>query len=649
MRGRRSRRDERGAILLLVSLIMTVLLFVVAFVVDLGTARSTKRDAQAIADLAALDAGYYLSGSSRSGIGISQPQQACIAAIESAQRNVSGFLEDLTRDDFEAACAGFPETTDECDPASVLPPVVVRDGERELIIRYPIPQPALEDGRFPSGGTRDGEKPCERLGVELTKVTSTAFGGITGVGEMSTHAGAVVRGTTDIYDGTPPAVLLLERTDCSVFGNQSRGAGSDGIIVENFGETPGLIHADTNATTNCTGTSAGAFGIYGETMNGGGASIVVEDGDPPADGSPPRLGAIRTAATNGKGAATFPGGLSVAPTIGGIVSRSIVDDKYSDDENPAIFNLHAEAAPKVMQIGAPLGHTTVGCADLNPVKFAELWALGHRQLYVNCNPSTSVDFSGFTSVVFAGDLTIGQSNIVTMPQATDVTVRGAISVQSGRLLMASVRSFTVGNGISISNNGGMAVNSTTADSCADREGPTWKNWTEMTVFGGNPAFSTAGSVALCQTAVYLAGPRKANYEAQKTVGPGCPADQPCPKVTGNTITAANFALLGGTIHWSAPNQYDTKVGGAAVGLEDLALWTESAGTSEIKSGATLLATGVYFGGNANFEIRSPATGAPRDAQFVARKAWLFQGTLRVAPNPVNSVLFPVAGDYGLIR
>jgi hypothetical protein len=649
MRGRRSRRDERGAILLLVSLIMTVLLFVVAFVIDLGTARSTKRDTQAIADLAALDAGYYLSGSSRSGVGIAQPQQACIAAIESAQRNVSGFLDDLTRDDIEAECAHFPETIDECDPDSVLDPVVLVDGERQLTIRYPIPKAELESGRFPSGGTRDGEKPCERIGVDLSKVTGTAFGGITGVGEMTTHAGAVVRGTTDIYDGTPPAVLLLERTDCKVFGNSVSGNGNEGIVVEAFEETPGLIHADTNATTNCTGTSSGAFGIYGTSLSGGGPSIVVADGALPADGSPRRPGAIRTAATNGKGAAVFPGGLSVAPTIGGIVSRAIVDAKYNDDENPAIFNLHAEAAPRVMQVGAPVGHTTVGCADLNTAALASLWALGHRELYVDCNPSTSVDFSGFTSVVFAGDLTIGQSNIVAMPEATNVTVRGAINIQSGRLRMASVRDFTVGNGISISNNGGMAVNSTTADSCAGREGPAWTNWAKMTVFGGSPAFSTAGNVALCQTAVYLAGPKKASFEAQKTVGTGCAADQPCPKVTGNTVTDADFALLGGTIHWSAPNQHNVKVEGSAVGLEDLALWTEGAGTSEIKSGAVLLATGVYFGPNANFEIRSPATGAPRDAQFVARKAWLFQGTLRVAPNPVNSVLFPVAGDYGLIR
>ena len=58
---------------------------------------------------------------------------------------------------------------------------------------------------------------------------------------------------------------------------------------------------------------------------------------------------------------------------------------------------------------------------------------------------------------------------------------------------------------------------------------------------------------------------------------------------------------------------------------------------------------MHFLPNGSLEMRSPATGTPRDAQFFARKAFLFQGTLRLKPDKINAVTVPVAGDFGLIR
>lgn len=672
MHRRRGAGRERGAVILLVSLIMTVLLMVVAFVIDLGTTRATKRDAQAIADLAALDAGYFLSGSSPSGLGVAQPRNACIAAIESAKRNVPGFLAELEPADIEAKCAGLPEVLEDCGLEDQFEIPLV-DGDRSMTIRYPVFAEEIDTDRFALGGARDGLDACERLSVSLTKTSGTSFASIMGVGELSTGAGAVVRGTTVIDDEIPPAVLLLDRTNCNVFGNSSSGAGNLGVVVEAFGETPGLIHADSNATTNCTGTSANAYGIYGTSLSGGDPSIRVADGAVPTDGRPQRLGAIRSAATNGKGAAEFPGGLSVAPTFGGVVSRIIVDDKYNSGDNPAIWDFHREAAARLRRVGKPEGHTTVDCLGLNAANLLVLRSapLSVKQLYVDCNPNFSVDFSGFTSVEFAGALSVGNNNTITLPDATTVTVKGALNI-SGEMRLERVKDFTVGGGITVSNNSRLAVNSPTADNCDASKGasldaagepvaPEWPYWTKMAVFGGStskPAFDVSGPVALCQTSVYLGGTTvNAEYEIQQTTTGSSCAWKPCPLVTGNTVTGARFAISG-RVHWTAPNQYAVAVEELEegedgtrpkVGLEDLALWTEGSGTSEIKSGGELIGQGVFYGPNANFSMSSPATGAPVDSQFVARRAWLNQGTLKVAPNPANSVVIPMSGDYGLIR
>ncbi len=56
------RRDERGAVLILVSLLSVVLVAVAAFAVDLGVQRVGRRDMQAIADLVALDMARQLDG-----------------------------------------------------------------------------------------------------------------------------------------------------------------------------------------------------------------------------------------------------------------------------------------------------------------------------------------------------------------------------------------------------------------------------------------------------------------------------------------------------------------------------------------------------------------------------------------------------------
>jgi uncharacterized membrane protein len=65
---RHDERDERGAVLVMVVLLMVVLLTFTAFAVDLGTQRVARRDMQSVADAAAMDLARQLKGRTASAI-----------------------------------------------------------------------------------------------------------------------------------------------------------------------------------------------------------------------------------------------------------------------------------------------------------------------------------------------------------------------------------------------------------------------------------------------------------------------------------------------------------------------------------------------------------------------------------------------------
>lgn len=65
---RERKRDERGAIVPMVAIMLTVLLGVTAFAIDIGHQRVERRDVQAIADMVALDMARHLNGDSRAEI-----------------------------------------------------------------------------------------------------------------------------------------------------------------------------------------------------------------------------------------------------------------------------------------------------------------------------------------------------------------------------------------------------------------------------------------------------------------------------------------------------------------------------------------------------------------------------------------------------
>lgn len=637
---RRCGRDDRGIVLLLFALTLTFLLVLVAMAVDLGQVRSSRRQVQSASDLAALDAGRYLSGRSSAAVD-SLPVQACIAATESVARNLADFaLPPLAT--IAAQCGGFPITGSACIP-STTHTATFSSGPYVLTIHYPVR--AADLTAIAGGpGALDGTNACERLRVSLRKADRTTFAQVIGVDELTTQVQAVVRSGPEDPGGevAPPAFLLLERTDCGVLGNSAGGAGNEGIVVEANGVLPGVIHVDSNATTNCSGTTQSAYAIYGSPLSSGQPSIKAHAGATQPDGSPGRSGIIESLATNGKGGATFPGGLSTAPTTASqIVSRRPIDARYNGSASPAITDLHAAASAAVRSTGTPVGFATMGCNDPVPVA---------TKVFVNCASFNATRvFLGVTHVTFSGEVSLKMSNVASFPTATDIVVRGRLDIPQGRLSAPVVTRFYVGGGVAVSNGSGLAVNAPNEFGCVGRTAPAWTNTARLAIFGGDPALDLAGSAAFCQTTVYLGGPSSlAAYTVQQTTSGGtCSTTLPCAKDSGNVATGARFAVSG-TVKWTAPNQY-TATTPPTQGLEDLGYWTEGAGLSEVRSGGTLETSGVFVAPNGRLEMRSPATGSPRDAQFVARSLFLFQGTLRMRPSPNDSFNLRIPGAVVLIR
>lgn len=640
MKVKRERGDERGAILVLSALLITALLVIVAIVIDLGATRSDRRGGQLAVDNAAAAAGQALADPAAGSV------EACtesIAYLEATVESAFTITSARTCADFATACtaAGVVVSSD--------PVTATASNDRySVTIQYPVIDTSPLLARTSTVGAADMSitpadgTPCQRLGIQLRTNGDEYFGGNDRT--SSVHAVATgVPGTTGVGI---PAFLMLERVDCGALVDNNAA----GIYVRESidGSTAGSIHVDSYATGDCSGSTKG-YAVYGSSQSDGTTSIRVY---PSTTATPQQEGSINVVATNGKAGAQYPAGLSVAPTPGAsVVSRAPVDTKYNGTGSTAITNLHSAAYDSITAAASTYtvlnGWETVDC-DTDPTGLV-------AKVYVDCNSfSRTATFPPFvTDVVFSGEVDLGNNKTLTV-NAIRVTVKGALEMPQGTASFPRVTDLRVGGGVAVGNNGSLSVNSTSPTTCT---GGT-SDATQVAIFGGSPALDLDNPAALCSTAVYLAGPLSAandEYEKQaldaQSPHVSCTSLKPCPKATddGNTATGATFSLGGNvTVTWTAPDQHPGIFSGPQ-GIEDLALWMEGGETGSVGSGAELNVTGVIFAPNARLEMRSPASAVPRNAQFIARSLWLYQGNLTMRPLAGNVVEVPSPGTSSLIR
>ena len=685
-RMKRESADDRGVVLIIVALCMIAMLVMVAIVVDLGRQRADKRADQTMSDLAALAAGFYLSGRG-STLAVSNPQAACRAAVNSVATNQPTFTAS------DARCGGYPTDARTCrtdDPPLEVP--FGPSGGFTLHVRYPIPDAEIVSlaGQRYSFTADDGivaglpnASQCQRMKVTVDSTSSASFAQVIGVNTLDTSASAIVKSSTSQTQKGVAALLLLERVGCSTLQNSGQGS----VLVEASGSTnPGVIQADTAgipgaaAPVPCGNNNNGNapnWSVYGPPLpGGGGPSILVQDAP---NGQP---GVIGTYSLNvgGRGGAVYPGGLSSNPVGSGIASRAFADEKYNqpvvDGGNAQISGFHADGIYFVTRNWGQLNGGEGYTLRLNgPDCKNYVGAPTDLKIFVDCpnfDPSLAI-FPNATDIVFGGQITIGANSVLSLPVAQRVYVRGntgggyAVQVKSGGSLLVNTGEVTIPSP------------GDAGTTCASRPGPgvlvappsvygTFTNTTRFATFGGSFE-SPSGFVRLCQTFLYL-GDNTGSYVASsytRTASGGpegypaisaCSTTQPCPRDNTNN---SFISITGGSnvgVEWTAPNQLNTVPTTAQLAypnanpFEDLALWTENSSISNvIKGQGANSTTGVYFIPNGSAKFTGQASQAqPLNAQFIVRALDISgQGSLVLKPNPADAIQTPIAGAIKIIR
>lgn len=665
--------DDRGVVLILIALSMLAILGIVAIVVDLGQLRADRRAASTAADVAAVAAGYHLSGRGTDPIAPSA-KTACKGAINSIQTDIAGFRPALTDAQQNAACAGLPDTILAGCVASI-PPVVITRGDYTLTIRYPVPSSEIVEPRFKNGvGVEDGSNMCERMRVSLRHTGDTFFAGVFGVDEQTISASTVVRANSSALIDGVAALLLLERMGCGVLQTSGGGLTGSGVVVQASSPTnPGVIQADSAGqvgTGLCTtNTNADGYVIYGTPLpaaSGGGPSIRVEPAPNGAEG----VVAIRAIEVGGRGGAVVPDGLYPAPVGSGINSRQVADDRYNgpiaSGGSAQISTLHNEGRQLVTRDSAPNGYVTLSgsqCTNLDTTSDGTFATATH--IFVLCpefSPRPEVTFPAATHVIFTGKISIDNNDYLSLPVAQRIYVRGCPGCTGGNNYAISLK----GGGAELRVN--TAAHGTPDDPrCSGRPGPgaeppgTFQNWAVLATFDG--PFINSGRAWLCQTTAYLAKDvlayQRQSVEATGVGSPsypsiaGCSPTRPCPSDAGGD-SFIDVTGGSGQFDWSAPNQITTpptQSDFATSPFEDLALWSESSSGSSIKGQGANSTEGVFFLPNSTMTFTGQATQTqPLNAQFVARRLNVSgQGSLFLRPSKDDAVPTRIPGALSIIR
>jgi hypothetical protein len=678
--GRRAARglrgDDRGAVLVLASIVLLALFIMTALVVDLGMSRQTRRNAQVDADMAVLAAGWVFAGNGLDSV-IADPRQACKAAVDSVRINVPDFPLTGVADMIGTTVAGPLATVGgqcgilpmDCPDAGTYILTSKKSAPYRLIFQWPVPDSDIARSGVVESKTFDGE-PCDRIRVTLERDDPSIFGRVIGYNGRTMRASATARGILGEKGESAPALLLLERVACGTI--QVSGQGS--ISVRSFEDQVGIMHSDSSARTSDTcnfNENAGGRDIYGGVASDKWPSIKADGVEGGARGR------IQTYSVfpgvNGRGGAEVnpncswtnqiindncydtKTGLSSAPIGASIVSRRPVDSKYQAN----VGSVYAEAWGRVHNTNGttrtttpPAGFTLYAtCSPSNQVITA-------AQVFVDCPggfTANNVVFTG-TEVVFNGPLGVNNNRYLAAPNVRKFYVRGGITLVSGAKLSVNAGS---SSGLTTAPASWPAA----ANSCLTERPPgdPSRNWTQLVAFG--PVTVGNDSLQLCQTMGLLTYNTGSAYQAvQSTSGHNCSTTRPCPAdsppagVTGShpIISASNS----NNIFWTAPNRSS---GGATVytgdsPFEDLALWTEAIGTTSsgecnFSGNPTVIAGGVFFHPNCNFKYSGKSNADnPFNAQFVGRRINMSgQGAFALRPNPADSIKIPVADRTELIR
>ncbi len=650
-------RDERGATIILFSLLLVSLLGMSGLVLDVALVRYDRQRNKSVAD-SAVAAG--MRALEVPGTGIPAPFRGACAALDFVRANhpdlgaVTG-----TWTFANNASVGV----DPCHPTNTasialrrracLPSFVpgyentwaVFDGnpvngvDVEIHSGYDVNDTSgggygdeayhSDDGAADQGG-------CDNLAVIIRETERAGLGRVVHGGDLTSRVRSVGRARFGVRSDHIIALLLLERRDCASLDVNGNSGAFVEVLAE--GSRQGIVHSDSAGLNNCSSDNnvlnvnpAGppARIIARQTASGtpGTVSVYALSGLPgthPENASDPWPGSVYAEGQPG----SPPGG----PTAGEQLGRGSVDRRYLEQ----MRLLRQDAAARTAWTPPALapGFVDVGCPNNGDIP--------HRYVFVNCTSASGFSPNGVVR------FTAADSEIVVNNK---ITITGGAS----RLVIRDPRKvFVLGNGgtgVSVGSDNGFSVNAglrpdgTEYPTCDARyaAGQTTKK-VEFVIMNGTLSASGNGGVRMCQTMLYLAG------------GTGLPdgiGDAPSNNSSNGTLSITG----GGGVDWTAPNQLPntptiTELNDPAYRFEDLALWTEASDGSSIGGTGNITMHGVFFlpnadafniGGNGNQEIGE-------NAQFIVRKLRVSGNSyLRMKPNANDAIPYPFFEGSTLVR
>ncbi len=675
-------RDESGAVAILVALLMTGLLIVSAMVLDFGLVHVDQQSNKNASD-AAVSAGVYaLNGPD----GKPHDYQGICAAIRYLHDNGSRFAGITSGSGVWTDGTGSP-LADPCGNSSLLQTHLCAPGQSatwgrftwtgtwdgdplRVVVQsgYQLAGSGWQEENLPvvQADQNDNAQGCDQLAVAIIQHRHP------GLGSLATSSDLVssVRSVGRVSPGTgdeAPAMLLLKRTGCPSLQVGSNAGSSWVKVMGDYSPTtqasqPGTIHADADGS----GCSSSVF--YGKATNGIVAYAAPLASGAPDPHSPGKITSVAAAdgitsydsISNVYGTDQLSGsGGSHSPVTGrDLVTRKPVDDRYLATVRTAIEG--AETSVFGTTLDAATAHSVYGydLATCNSNGAVTLPAVkASNALYVDCSTVKSSPTIPYQSVVFSGAIDPGNGNTVALPNADHVYIYG----NSGDALILSA-----GGSLSVH------ANSTTLDPVTNECSSGVVAGSKAVVFvrNGDLKESNGGSLQLCNTTLFMMGGQPdgclpASYS--DIASAPAPSQTPCGGTTGD----GQIKQTGGNVDWTAPNVLDQTIDsngdpmpaalanwGDPNGPEDLALWDESAGTTNnstaytMAGGGTFHLRGIFMVPNADpFSLTGDSSLVLTNAQFVVTSLQLAGNntTLQMTVDPNAAVTLPKLHVDGLVR
>ncbi|HKN39507.1 MAG TPA: pilus assembly protein TadG-related protein [Acidimicrobiia bacterium] len=575
-------REEQGFVLVLFALLMVALLGVAAVVVDLGQQRSSRRSAQAIADLAALGGGKSLSAG--------DPGQACVDAITYLNMNVQDLSPKITASTFCTGQPGNNVTATSCTVtggiAQAKPTTTV--GRYAVTLMYPVLDSDMADSHFTGTGKRDGTA-CQRMGVKVGITSPAYFGRIFGTSTLQTSRTAIVKMTNSIGSRIP-ALWLLDPYGCtplSISGGAQLTLGDASASPP----IPGVATIDSDGT-QCSQNQ--------DTLMVGGSGSYINA--VPLTGTNPgviSLYALPADATTCVGTACNPSDVNA-----GLVAPQPVPALQRATRSPIDWRYNCKRGPNV---------------------FSPIYPPYHGITLADCPPDVNLPpyIDQFTAIVGTSGQPV-DSSFARWRATQNCNVPSGTFVVTGNAWV-DCNTLNLGNGSNVVFNGNVVFDGTVA----------MTNGSSLTFNSGN---ASSALPSACQAAVTTSCAASSSQNAAFAYFRNGDLTN-----NGGTLTLRHTFMYqkGGAIKdtagaaptWSPPSEGP---------FAALSLWSEKSDVYTINGGGGLDLSGVFFTPEANaFKLTGGGGVNQQHAQFIAYHLELSgSGTLKLAPDNTQYIAIP---------